>query len=316
MRGGCIDGVVLQSRRPAVIMFCQNCGQENVASAKYCVKCGSQILVPNRDVEPVPIISAANATATNAVANAGDGASPKTDLSREDADRNKQYNIKNSITRKTEVKGLKLDFGMLLLCGGFVLGLIGAILPFFYTSGAKTGSVVISGAPVSLIVRGFWWLIIIWGVAVAASLRGWPVAGLVSGGFTLLFALYFLVSYLSVGTTIGAGLILLIASAILMIVGSVHLLLKGKSAENLDSAIGRALISEMPDVVNDLKRRANGLAASGDCRFGTDDKGADEAHCSCDEPSQSGFRYCARCGSREKPSARFCGKCGAPLQKN
>lgn len=314
MRDGRIDGAVLQSRRLAVIMFCQNCGQENVASAKYCVKCGSQILVPNRDVEPVPIITAANAT--NVAANTGDGASPKTDLSCEGTDRNIQYNNENSITRKTEVKGLKLDFGMLLLCGGFVLGLIGAILPFFYTSGVKTGSVVISGAPVSLIVRGFWWLIIVWGVAVAASLRGWPVAGLVSGGFTLLFALYFLVSYLSVGTTIGAGLILLIASAILMLVGSVHLLLKRKSAENLDAGIGRALISEMPDVVNDLKRRANDLAASGDCRFETDDKGADEGRCSCDEPSQSGFRYCARCGSREKSSARFCGKCGAPLQQN
>lgn len=275
-------------------MFCQNCGQENVSSAKFCVRCGTRILMPKAG-EPE-----------------SDGTiHPDVDrpVRKSDAGADETIIMKS---KELNIAGFHFGMGELLFYLGCALGVVSTILPFFSIPGTQIGSTIIGGVSVNLVSRGFWWLILIWACSVVASIRGIPIVGALSGGFTLLFAIYFLVSYLMNGTSIAIGLPVLLLASLLMIGGSACLLLKSGKRGRIVSGVDE-VSSKYCETFDHFERRDRSSSSEESNRSFSSPRTFSEKQCSEEGTPQESFVTCPKCGRQEKAGANYCGVCGARL---
>lgn len=303
-------------------MFCQNCGQENVDSANYCVACGSRILIPSKDGKAA--LDRYNATAKDVdtqtpsephnVAHNNDSTmrSPETltyehkqETREQTFSKSKEVNctavdqlvsqLGLSADHNINLNGIKLSVEELLICSASILAIIALILPFF---SFQLGTTEASGsASVNLISRGFWWFIPLWAIGALAAKR-FTIVSIITSGITLVFSGYYLIGYISNGTSIGAGCILLTASGLIMFLSSIYLLLKGPTPLPMLSGNDSADIQSALSKIANLSNHRDGKS------FSTKD--IDQL----DKTVEGVGKVCPKCGYLEDPDAKFCGGCG------
>lgn len=182
--------------------------------------------------------------------------------------------------------GLELSYAEAIYAIGCIIAIIGSILPFFTFSAGAGGQATLQMS-VNLIARGFWWLLVAWIAAGVTMHKGYPAAGIASGGFTVVFCIFFLVGWIMNGTTPGIGAFVIMLGGLVMLAGSIA--------------------RTRPDLATSV-RRTKAAAPQGRMSNVTTHETAPASEA---QPEQ--IKICPACGSEEDADAKFCGNCGSKL---